>query len=193
MSDAILDVQDLVAGYGKMTILNGTSFSVPAGSITTVIGPNGAGKSTVFKAIFGLLKLREGRVVFNGRDVTGLSQRELLTCRHLLRAAGPQYLSRAVGAPQYRARRRRRRPRHHRPAGPHRSRARQISGAAPEGDAAGLDAVGRRAEAARDRARAAARSAAGADRRALDRAFAADGAADLRHPEGACATAASRS
>jgi branched-chain amino acid transport system ATP-binding protein len=79
MSDAILDVQGLVGGYGKMTILNGTSFSVQAGSITTVIGPNGAGKSTVFKAIYGLLKLREGRIVFKGRDVTGLSQRELLT------------------------------------------------------------------------------------------------------------------
>ena len=79
MSEPILDVQGLVGGYGKMTILNGTSFSVPVGSITTVIGPNGAGKSTVFKAIFGLLKLREGKVVFKGRDVTGLSQRELLT------------------------------------------------------------------------------------------------------------------
>src|SRR5450432_4692740 len=79
MSDAILDVQNLVGGYGKMTILHGTSFAVPAGSITTVIGPNGAGKSTVFKAIFGLLKLREGKVVFRGRDVTGLSQRELLS------------------------------------------------------------------------------------------------------------------
>ena len=78
MSEPILDVQGLVGGYGKMTILNGTTFSVPAGSITTVIGPNGAGKSTVFKAIFGLLKLREGRVVFKGRDITGLSQRELL-------------------------------------------------------------------------------------------------------------------
>ena len=79
MSDTILDVQGLVGGYGKMTILNGTTFSVPAGSITTVIGPNGAGKSTVFKAIFGLLKLREGKILFKGRDVTGLSQRELLT------------------------------------------------------------------------------------------------------------------
>ena len=78
MSDAILDVQGLVGGYGKMTILNGTTFSVPAGSITTVIGPNGAGKSTVFKAIFGLLKLREGRIAFKGRDDTGLTQRELL-------------------------------------------------------------------------------------------------------------------
>ena len=78
MSDTILDVQGLVGGYGKMTILNGTSFSVPAGSITTVIGPNGAGKSTVFKAIFGLLKLREGKIIFKGRDVAGLGQRELL-------------------------------------------------------------------------------------------------------------------
>ncbi len=78
VSDTILDLQNLVGGYGKMTILNGTSFSVPAGSITTVIGPNGAGKSTVFKAIFGLLKLREGKVIFKGRDVTGLSQRALL-------------------------------------------------------------------------------------------------------------------
>ena len=78
MRDTILEVQGLVGGYGKMTILNGTTFSVPAGSITTVIGPNGAGKSTVFKAIFGLLKLREGRIVFKGRDITGLSQRELL-------------------------------------------------------------------------------------------------------------------
>jgi branched-chain amino acid transport system ATP-binding protein len=78
MSDAILDVQNLVGGYGKMTILNGTTFSVPRGSITTIIGPNGAGKSTVFKAIFGLLKLREGKIVFKGRDVTGLSQRALL-------------------------------------------------------------------------------------------------------------------
>ncbi len=79
MSDAVLDVQGLVGGYGKMTILNGTSFAVPAGSITTLIGPNGAGKSTVFKAIFGLLKLREGKILFKGRDVTGLSQRELLS------------------------------------------------------------------------------------------------------------------
>lgn len=78
MSDTILDVQNLVGGYGKMTILNGTTFSVPSGAITTIIGPNGAGKSTVFKAIFGLLKLREGKIVFKGRDVTGLGQRALL-------------------------------------------------------------------------------------------------------------------
>jgi len=78
MSDPILSVHNLVGGYGKMTILNGTTFSVPPATITTIIGPNGAGKSTVFKAIFGLLKLREGKVSFAGRDVTSLSQRALL-------------------------------------------------------------------------------------------------------------------
>lgn len=78
MSRIILDVQGLVGGYGKMTILNGTTFSVPAGTIVTVIGPNGAGKSTVFKAIFGLLALREGKVIFDGNDVTGMTQRSLL-------------------------------------------------------------------------------------------------------------------
>lgn len=78
MSDPILSVQNLVGGYGKMTILNGTTFSVPPATITTIIGPNGAGKSTVFKAIFGLLKLREGKISFAGRDVTSSSQRALL-------------------------------------------------------------------------------------------------------------------
>ncbi|SMH34759.1 ABC transporter ATP-binding protein [Azospirillum agricola] len=74
----ILTLSNVVAGYGKMTILNGTSFSVPRGSITTVIGPNGAGKSTVFKTIFGLLNAREGTVTFDGRDVTNKEPRDLL-------------------------------------------------------------------------------------------------------------------
>jgi branched-chain amino acid transport system ATP-binding protein len=78
MSDAILEVEGLVGGYGKMTILNGATFKVPRGSITTVIGPNGAGKSTVFKAIFGLLRLRAGRILLDGKDVTGNSQRQLI-------------------------------------------------------------------------------------------------------------------
>jgi branched-chain amino acid transport system ATP-binding protein len=73
-----LAVEGLVGGYGPTTILHGTTFSVRKATLTTVIGPNGAGKSTVFKAIFGMLKLREGRVLIDGRDITGLSQVELL-------------------------------------------------------------------------------------------------------------------
>ena len=78
MSDDILKVEGLVGGYGAMTILNGTTFSVPKGKIVTVIGPNGAGKSTVFKAIFGSLKLRAGTVTFDGQDVTRWKPRALL-------------------------------------------------------------------------------------------------------------------
>lgn len=77
-NNPILEVRDVVAGYGRMTILNGTTFDVPRGSITTVIGPNGAGKSTVFKTIFGMLPARSGTVRFNGQDVTNWTPRRLL-------------------------------------------------------------------------------------------------------------------
>ena len=75
---AILTLTDVVAGYGKMTILHGTSFAVARGAITTVIGPNGAGKSTVFKTVFGMLPARSGRVAFEGADITNLTPRDLL-------------------------------------------------------------------------------------------------------------------
>jgi branched-chain amino acid transport system ATP-binding protein len=74
----ILELDGVVGGYGAMTILNGTSFKVPRAAITTVIGPNGAGKSTVFKAIFGLLKVREGHIRLEGREITNWNQRRLL-------------------------------------------------------------------------------------------------------------------
>ena len=78
MTTPILELDGVVGGYGAMTILNGTTFKVPRAAITTVIGPNGAGKSTVFKAIFGLLKVREGHIRLNGTDITNWTQRKLL-------------------------------------------------------------------------------------------------------------------
>ena len=74
----ILTLDDVFAGYGKLVVLNGTSFTVPRGKITTIIGPNGAGKSTVFKAVFGLLRVARGRVAFDGDDVTNAGPRRLL-------------------------------------------------------------------------------------------------------------------
>ncbi|MGK9232033.1 ABC transporter ATP-binding protein [Inquilinus limosus] len=76
--EPILELEDVVAGYGRMTILNGTSFQVARGAITTVIGPNGAGKSTVFKTVFGLLPARSGRIRFDGADITNATPRRLL-------------------------------------------------------------------------------------------------------------------
>ena len=63
-----VELDGVVAGYGAMTILNGLSFAVRRGAITTVIGPNGAGKSTAFKAIFGLLRPRSGAIRIEGRE-----------------------------------------------------------------------------------------------------------------------------
>jgi branched-chain amino acid transport system ATP-binding protein len=74
----LLRLDGVVAGYGKMTILNGMSARIRRGAITTVIGPNGAGKSTMFKTIFGLLPARAGSISFNGRDTTNFSPRQML-------------------------------------------------------------------------------------------------------------------
>jgi branched-chain amino acid transport system ATP-binding protein len=77
-SEPLLVLDRIFAGYGRMTILNGTTARVRRRAITTVIGPNGAGKSTMFKAIFGLLPVRSGTVAVDGRNVTNFSPRRLL-------------------------------------------------------------------------------------------------------------------
>jgi branched-chain amino acid transport system ATP-binding protein len=75
---ASLVLEDVVAGYGGLTVLNGTTLQAARGAITTIIGPNGAGKSTIFKTVFGLLPARSGRVLFEGREVTNFGPRKLL-------------------------------------------------------------------------------------------------------------------
>jgi branched-chain amino acid transport system ATP-binding protein len=76
--DPILTLTNVVSGYGKMTILNGTTAAIRPRAITTVIGPNGAGKSTMFKTIFGLLPVRSGAIRLAGRDITNFSPRQML-------------------------------------------------------------------------------------------------------------------
>ena len=77
-SDSFLHLSEVVSGYGKMTILNGTTAAIRRGAITTVIGPNGAGKSTMFKTVFGMLPVRSGKITLDGRDVTNFSPRQML-------------------------------------------------------------------------------------------------------------------
>ena len=71
MSPPLLAVHTLTAGYGDSDILQALSFTVPAGAISVIIGPNGAGKSSAMKAVFGLLRVRDGQVMFDGHDITG--------------------------------------------------------------------------------------------------------------------------
>jgi branched-chain amino acid transport system ATP-binding protein len=70
---AFLTGEHMTGGYGGADILNGCTIGVEKGEIAVVVGPNGAGKSTAMKAIFGMLNLREGRVVMDGEDITGLA------------------------------------------------------------------------------------------------------------------------
>jgi branched-chain amino acid transport system ATP-binding protein len=76
-----VELDDVVAGYGELMILNGLSLAARRGKITLLIGPNGAGKSTALRAVFGMLRVRRGRVRLDGRDITGAAPRDLLT-RH---------------------------------------------------------------------------------------------------------------
>lgn len=67
---ALIELKSVVAGYGGAPILNGVDLSIEVSDIGVIIGPNGAGKSTTLKAIFGLLKVTSGHVLFEGQDIT---------------------------------------------------------------------------------------------------------------------------
>jgi len=77
-ADTCIQFDDVVAGYGEFMILNNLSFKAARGKITLLLGPNGAGKSTVLKTLFGLLKLRQGRVTLDGQNIAGATARDLL-------------------------------------------------------------------------------------------------------------------
>ncbi len=80
MSEIVIEVKDLVAGYlPGVNILNGTNFHADKGELIGIIGPNGAGKSTLLKAIFGLVKVREGSITLNGESIVGLKSNQLVT------------------------------------------------------------------------------------------------------------------
>jgi branched-chain amino acid transport system ATP-binding protein len=68
----MLAVRNLAVRFGGVTALEGVSFDVRPGSITSVIGPNGAGKTTAFNAITGYLRPTGGRVTYEGVTLTGL-------------------------------------------------------------------------------------------------------------------------
>jgi ABC-type branched-subunit amino acid transport system ATPase component len=68
---SLLTVSNVVAGYGETEILHGVSIAIEEGHIVTIIGPNGSGKSTLLKAIFGLVKPKAGKVLFQGKEITG--------------------------------------------------------------------------------------------------------------------------
>lgn len=70
-------VEQVSKSFGGLAAVDGCSFSVARGSITGLIGPNGAGKSTLFNIIAGAIRPDSGRILFDGRDVTGLAPHRL--------------------------------------------------------------------------------------------------------------------
>ncbi len=80
MSERVVEVKNLVAGYlPGVNILNGVNFYADKGELIGIIGPNGAGKSTLLKAIFGLVKVREGSITLNNESIVGLKPNKLVS------------------------------------------------------------------------------------------------------------------
>ena len=75
MSNTLLGVKGLHAGYGRAEVLTGLDFTLDRGQVVTIIGPNGAGKSTTLNALMAILPSR-GRVVFDGVDLADASLEE---------------------------------------------------------------------------------------------------------------------
>jgi branched-chain amino acid transport system ATP-binding protein len=75
MSQTLLSVKGLRAGYGRAEVLHGIDLHAPQGSVITVIGPNGAGKSTLLNALMGVLPA-QGMIEFQGQAISALSLEE---------------------------------------------------------------------------------------------------------------------
>jgi branched-chain amino acid transport system ATP-binding protein len=69
----MLEIRELEVAYGSIIALHRISLSVPTGKIVTLVGSNGAGKSTTLRAISGLIRVRFGKVHFEGEDITNLA------------------------------------------------------------------------------------------------------------------------
>jgi branched-chain amino acid transport system ATP-binding protein len=77
-TDTMLEIKNLVVGYGAITALHGISLSVKSGSIVTLIGANGAGKTTTLKTISGLLKSKSGEIFYDGKNLAGLPPHQIV-------------------------------------------------------------------------------------------------------------------
>ncbi len=72
MSENVLTLEKLSAGYGEAHVLHDVSLSVPAGQSLALLGRNGMGKTTLLNTIVGVTRYRGGRIILDGRDITGL-------------------------------------------------------------------------------------------------------------------------
>ena len=78
MSGPILQVQDIQAGYDGIPVIHGISLEVNEGELVSIVGANGAGKTTTMRTIAGLMTPYEGKITFNGVDITRMPAHETM-------------------------------------------------------------------------------------------------------------------
>jgi phospholipid/cholesterol/gamma-HCH transport system ATP-binding protein len=81
MTEAVLELRDVVKAYGDRRILDGVSFAVRRGETKIIIGASGSGKSTILKLAMGLEKPDEGQIFVNGQEITKLRERDIVPIR----------------------------------------------------------------------------------------------------------------
>ena len=88
----MLKIENVVSGYGHITALKSINLEVLQGSIVSLIGANGAGKSTTMRSIMGLVKPTEGRITFEGKDITSMKTHDIVKAGISLVPEGRQIL-----------------------------------------------------------------------------------------------------
>jgi branched-chain amino acid transport system ATP-binding protein len=73
----MLEIRNLVAGYGKVKVLQAINLHVPKGQLVTLIGSNGAGKSTTLRAISGMIMPESGEIMLGGRNIAGMASHDI--------------------------------------------------------------------------------------------------------------------
>src|SRR6202163_5092639 len=73
-----LEIEGLFTAYDKADVLEGISLKVEPGRITCLLGANGSGKTTLIRSILGLTPPRQGRITFDGRDITALATHKVI-------------------------------------------------------------------------------------------------------------------
>ena len=89
----MLEVNNLKAFYGGIVALKGIKLKVEEGAIVTIIGANGAGKTTLLKSITGLIRSKEGQIIFEGQDITRSLPRQVVSLGISLAPEGRQIFS----------------------------------------------------------------------------------------------------
>ena len=77
MRETLMELEQVSCGYGSKTLVHNISMKVKAGEILCLLGPNGVGKTTLFKTILGFLKLKSGKILIEGEEITNWSRKQM--------------------------------------------------------------------------------------------------------------------